>query len=59
MKPEMYQTLVDMAEADDLDVAQCNAEWFFQASNETQPLIPPERLSSTSVLSGPEWLTRR
>ncbi|RQN05743.1 glycosyltransferase [Pantoea ananatis] len=58
MKPEMYQTLVDMAEADDLDVAQCNAEWFFQASNETQPLIPPERLSSTSVLSGPEWLNK-
>lgn len=58
MKPEMYQTLVDMAEADNLDAAQCNAEWFFQADNTLQPLIPLERLSGTSVLGGPEWLNK-
>ncbi|WHS98848.1 MAG: poly-beta-1,6 N-acetyl-D-glucosamine synthase [Pantoea stewartii] len=58
MKPDMYQTLTDMAEADNLDVAQCNAEWFFPADNAIQPLIPLERLSGTTVLSGPEWLNK-
>eukprot|EP00102_Acyrthosiphon_pisum_P026935 XP_016664145.1 PREDICTED: uncharacterized glycosyltransferase YibD-like [Acyrthosiphon pisum] len=56
MSPTMYQTLVEMAERDDLDAAQCNAEWFFKASQTTKPLIPLDRLSSTDVLSGPEWL---
>lgn len=32
MKPDMYQTLVTLAEADKLDAAQCNAEWFFKHS---------------------------
>lgn len=56
MSPTMYQTLVEMAEQDDLDAAQCNAEWFFKASQTTKPLIPLDRLTSTDVLSGPEWL---
>lgn len=56
MNPAMYQTLVEMAESDELDAAQCNAEWFFKASQTTKPLIPLDRLSSTQVLSGPEWL---
>jgi len=55
---EMYQTLTEMAERDNLDVAQCNAEWFFQASQSTKPLIPLERLTSTGVLSGPDWLNQ-
>lgn len=56
MSPTMYQILVEMAERDDLDAAQCNAEWFFKASQTTKPLIPLDRLTSTDVLSGPEWL---
>ncbi|WP_072214959.1 glycosyltransferase [Type-D symbiont of Plautia stali] len=56
MNPAMYQTLVEMAESDELDAAQCNAEWFFKASQTTKPLIPLDRLRSTQVLSGPEWL---
>lgn len=56
IKPAMYQTLVEMAERDDLDAAQCNAEWFFKASQTIKPLIPLDRLTSTGVLSGPEWL---
>lgn len=56
MNPAMYQTLVEMAESDELDAAQCNAEWFFKASQTTKPLIPLDRLRSTHVLSGPEWL---
>ncbi|AIR84438.1 glycosyl transferase [Pantoea rwandensis] len=58
MNPAMYQTLVEMAERDDLDAAQCNAEWFFKASQTTKPLIPLDRLTSTAVLSGPEWLNK-
>ncbi|ERH65678.1 glycosyl transferase [Pantoea dispersa EGD-AAK13] len=58
MDPAMYQTLVDMAERDRLDAAQCNAEWFFKASQTIKPMIPRDRLTSTGVLSGPEWLDK-
>ncbi|WP_072021728.1 glycosyltransferase [Pantoea stewartii] len=56
MKPDMYLTLVNMAEADNLDAAQCNAEWFSKADGCTKSLIPENRLTSTPVLNGPEWL---
>lgn len=56
MQPEMYQTLVAMAEEDNLDAAQCNAEWFFQRDQRTRPIIPLDRLRSTPVLGGAEWL---
>ncbi|ORM61059.1 MULTISPECIES: glycosyltransferase [Pantoea] len=56
MQPEMYQTLVTLAEQDDLDAAQCNAEWYFKHSQRVKPLIPLDRLRSTGVLSGPDWL---
>lgn len=56
LHPDMFQTLVEMAEADDLDAAQCNAEWFFQRDQRTKPLIPLDRLRSTPVLDGAEWL---
>ncbi|MGK3126751.1 glycosyltransferase [Candidatus Pantoea formicae] len=56
MSPAMYQTLVEMAERDNLDAVQCNAEWFFKSSQTTKPLIPLDRLTSTGVLSGPDWL---
>ncbi|MBP2195693.1 glycosyltransferase [Pantoea cypripedii] len=58
MHPTMYQTLVEMAEQDNLDAAQCNAVRFFQTSQQTKPLIPLDRLTSTGVLSGPEWLSK-
>jgi heptose III glucuronosyltransferase len=58
VNPAMYQTLVEMAESDNLDAAQCNAEWFFQSSQRIKPLIPHDRLTSTGVLSGPEWLNQ-
>lgn len=46
MQPDMYQTLVTLAEADNLDAAQCNAEWFFKHSQRVKPLIPLDRLRS-------------
>ena len=56
MDPAMYQTLVEMAQRDNLDAAQCNAEWFFKSSQKVKPLIPLDRLTSTKVLSGAAWL---
>ena len=56
MKPDMYQQLVTMAETDNLDVAQCNAEVCFKGSDRVKVLIPTDRLRSTPVLSGAEWL---
>lgn len=56
LSPEMYSTLMTMALTDDLDVAQCNAERVFLGSGRAKPLIPTDRLQSTTVLSGVEWL---
>ncbi|WP_213992469.1 glycosyltransferase [Sodalis sp. dw_96] len=54
--PELYRTLVDMAQQDDLDVAQCNGERYFMGSGEIKTLIPLDRLTSTGVIDGPTWL---
>lgn len=56
LAPEMYSKLIAMARADDLDVAQCNAERVFWGGDTAKPLIPTDRLQSTPVLSGAEWL---
>ena len=56
--PDMYSKLVAMAVKDDLDVAQCNAERVFWGADKAKPLIPTDRLQSTSVLSGTEWLSK-
>lgn len=56
--PSLYQTLVDMAERDDLDVAQCNGERYFVGSKRLKTLIPVDRLTSTGVLDGPRWLSK-
>jgi len=56
--PTLYQTLVDMAEQDELDVAQCNGERYFVGSKRIKPLIPVDRLTSTEVLEGPLWLRK-
>lgn len=56
--PEMYSTLIAMAEQDDLDVAQCNAERVFWGSGRAKTLIPTDRLQATPVLSGAEWLNK-
>ncbi len=51
----MYETLMTMALEDDLDVAQCNADWCL-VKRETWQSIPSDRLRSTGVLTGPDWL---
>ncbi|WP_034943173.1 glycosyltransferase [Erwinia oleae] len=58
LSPNLYSTLIAMAEADDLDVAQCNAERFFTGSGKAKVLIPGDRLQSTDVMDGSAWLSK-
>ncbi|EKL5490556.1 glycosyltransferase [Escherichia coli] len=39
-----------------IEVAQCNADWCFRETGETWQSIPSDRLRSTGVLTGPDWL---
>lgn len=54
--PHMYETLMTMALEDDLDVAQCNADWSERDTGVTRQSIPTDRIRSTGVLTGPDWL---
>lgn len=54
--PHMYETLMTMALEDDLDVAQCNADWSERETGVTWQSIPTDRIRSTGVLTGPDWL---
>lgn len=58
LKPDMYATLMSMAQADDLDAAQCNALRVHADVNHGPPIIPLNRLRSTGVMSGADWLKR-
>lgn len=54
--PDMYTVLMKMAADEDLDVVQCNADWFDLRTGRCSSAIPVSRLASTTVLTGPEWL---
>ncbi len=55
--PKMYETLMTMALNDDLDVAQCNADWCVRKpGTPTGNLFRPIVCVLTGVLSGPDWL---
>lgn len=54
--PNMYETLMTMALQDDLDLAQCNSDWCIFETGDTRQSIPTDRLRSTGVLTGPDWL---
>nr|WP_318383569.1 glycosyltransferase [uncultured Enterobacter sp.] len=56
--PDMYETLMKMALDDDLDVAQCNSDWSDKQSGHTWQSIPLDRVRSTEVMSGPDWLRK-
>lgn len=58
LAPEMYSTLVELAEQNQLDVMQCNGERYFTDADELQPIIPLKRLGDTGVISGVQWLER-
>ena len=56
--PEMYETLMNMALKDNLDVAQCNADWCIAETGKTWASIPTDRIRSTEVMTGPDWLRK-
>ncbi|CAD5351329.1 Glycosyltransferase [Enterobacter cancerogenus] len=56
--PGMYNTLLNMAEENSLDVATCNGRYVYEDRRVPQPIFPTDRLSSTSVLPGHVWLKR-
>lgn len=56
LDPQLHQILMSMVQADDLDAAQCNAVRVARQGENGEALIPLERLRSTDVLTGPDWL---
>lgn len=56
--PDMYERLVTMAEADDLDMAIVNAAYHFEGRHPDRPIyadLPP----SAAVATGADWLRQR
>ncbi|WP_163324485.1 glycosyltransferase, partial [Enterobacter hormaechei] len=55
----MYPRLLEIAQADNLDVATCNGNYVYDDKNRpTRPIFPSTRLTTTEVLTGPQWLER-
>lgn len=54
--PDMYNTLLNMAEENQLDVATCNGRYVYEEQRESKPIFPSDKLASTPVLPGHEWL---
>ncbi len=51
--PTMYETLMTMALEDDLDVAQCNADWCFRETGETLAIHPQRSPSLNRCINRP------
>lgn len=54
--PGMYQRLLDIAFAGQLDVATCNGNYIYDDGRPSKKIFPSDKLASTGVLDGPEWL---
>ncbi len=55
--PDMYQRLVELAEADDLDMALCNAWYHFEGREPERPIYADT--VGSGAIPGREWLRRR
>ncbi|WP_411705956.1 glycosyltransferase [Edaphovirga cremea] len=58
LAPEMYSTLINHAESNELDVMQCNGQRYWESNGELTPIIPPKRLESTGVIDGVTFFNR-
>lgn len=56
ISPKMYGRLLEIAQAGDLDVATCNGTYIYTNGDAPKAISPPNKLPSTGVISGPEWL---
>lgn len=52
----MYPRLLEIALADDLDIATCNGNYVYTDGRPSRPIFPSNRLQTTGVLTGPQWL---
>lgn len=55
--PQTYEHLLAMAQADNLDIALCNAFAHFEGREEDRPIYSD--VAATGVISGREWLRQR
>ncbi|WP_140182513.1 glycosyltransferase [Providencia stuartii] len=56
IRPKMYGRLLEIALAGDLDVATCNGTYIYTNGDAPKAIFPPNKVPSTGVISGPEWL---
>ena len=54
--PGMYNRLLEIALAGELDVATCNGTYVYTNGEASKPIFPPNRVPSTGVMSGAAWL---
>ncbi|HFD6682688.1 TPA: glycosyltransferase [Providencia alcalifaciens] len=52
----MYGRLLEIALADDLDVATCNGTYVYTNGDAPKAIFPPNKVPSTGVITGPQWL---
>lgn len=58
LHPDLYTQLMQEALSQDLDAAQCNAKRYYAGSQQYKVLFPFERMPSTGVIRGSDWLAR-
>ncbi|MFG0738675.1 glycosyltransferase [Proteus terrae] len=52
----MYDRMINIAKDDNLDVLTCNGNYIYEDGRPSRPIFPSNRLRSTEVLTGPQWL---
>ncbi len=58
--PQMYERLLAMAQAGDLDIALCNADYHFEGREADRPIYAGAgSAGDTGIIAGAEWLRRR
>ena len=55
--PRMYERLLEMAQADNLDIALCNADYHFEGREADRPIYTDAQ--DEGVIAGTEWLRQR
>ncbi|WP_272677483.1 glycosyltransferase [Providencia huaxiensis] len=53
---QMYGRLLEIALSNNLDVATCNGTYVYTNGDAPKAIFPPNKVPSTGVISGPEWL---
>ncbi|WP_311752240.1 glycosyltransferase [Proteus columbae] len=54
--PNMYDRMLNIAKDDNLDILTCNGNYVYTDGRPSRPIFPSNRLQTTGVLTGPQWL---